>query len=46
MKQVLLNDTAQKMYVEDLMTFEAIACKSSAKRELVVLQNKETFCEV
>jgi DNA-binding transcriptional MerR regulator len=25
MKQVLLNDTAQKMYVEDLMTFEAIA---------------------
>lgn len=25
MKQVLLNDTAQRMYVEDLMTFEAIA---------------------
>lgn len=25
MKKVLLNDTAQKMYVEDLMTFEAIA---------------------
>lgn len=25
MKQVLLNDTAQRMYVEDFMTFEAIA---------------------
>ena len=25
MKKVLLNDTAQRMYVEDLMTFEAIA---------------------
>ena len=25
MKKVLLNDTAQKKYVEDLMTFEAIA---------------------
>lgn len=25
MKQVLLNDTAQRMYVEDMMTFEAIA---------------------
>ena len=25
MKKVLLNDTAQKMYVEDLMTFESIA---------------------
>ena len=25
MKRVLLNDTAQRMYVEDLMTFEAIA---------------------
>ena len=25
MKQVLLNDTAQRMYVEELMTFEAIA---------------------
>jgi len=24
MKKVLLNDTAQRMYVEDLMTFEAI----------------------
>lgn len=25
MKQVLLNDTAQRMYVEEFMTFEAIA---------------------
>lgn len=35
MKKVLLNDTAQRMYVEDLMTFEAIAAELDVSERTV-----------
>ena len=35
MKKVLLNDTAQRMYVEDLMTFEAIALELDVSERTV-----------
>jgi predicted transcriptional regulator len=35
MKKVLLNDTAQRMYVEDLMTFEAIATELDVSERTV-----------
>lgn len=35
MKKVLLNDTAQRMYVEDMMTFEAIAAELSVSERTV-----------
>ncbi len=35
MKKVLLNDTAQRMYVEDLMTFESIAASIDVSERTV-----------
>ncbi len=35
MKKVLLNDQAQRMYVEDLMTFEAIAAQIDVSERTV-----------